>query len=616
MNAQSGATTPRLRLKLLATGGAVAVALAVVFVAADPSASGYELSVYDAYPTAFWLLLLGGLVAGQVVVFESAEEGDRHPYWKLGFGLMLAVNAVVLFLPAVRYDFYLRGDMLTFVGMIRNIGDLGAIPATNYYPNLHLLAFAISELTGVAPARVVNYLPPVASLLYAAALYYLLTELFEDPAKPLFVLPFGALLLFEFENVLFTPSVYAFMLLPFVFYLLFRVYDGGATNRFRVLFVVAVTSLVFYHPAVTVFFVGMLLLLKLAFVAGQRVRAANVHRGNTPLVSASIAFVLFFSWYYSFSSIIGSTLAVVYTVLGFSEGATTYGQITSVFGRATPALSDVALVGVYTYGLVAAITGLTLALVVYLAYLSVRGRRRLDAVELFLAATFGTFLVASVVAFFVDVTLGFTRFARYVRFAGSILVGVGFYALFRRLDDGVVERYLRPVAYVSFFVFAFLSLFVLFGSPLSNASNLQITEAEIEGGEWLFEYRNESLLIDQLGFDQYRLYTFDQSTADRGVNVRQTVPPPPTHFAYDNASLDEVPSAALDRRYLVTGGSSRTKNPRFYPQYREFWRHTPEDFARLERDPSVSHLYDDGELDVYLVRGVGSRANATASGAS
>ncbi|WP_135828646.1 hypothetical protein [Halorussus halobius] len=607
----------RRRLKLVATAGAVAVALAVALLAADPSASEYELSVYDAYPTAFWLLLLGGLFAGQVVVFESADPGERGPSWKLGFGLMLAVNAVLLFVPAVRYDFYLRGDMLTFVGMIRDIGDLGAIPGTNYYPNVHLLAVAVSEVTGVAPARVVNYLPPVASLLYAVALYYLLTALFEDPAKPLFVLPFGALLLFEFENVLFTPSVYAFMLLPFVFYLLFRVYADEASDRFRLLFVVAVVSLVFYHPAVTVFFVGMLVLLKLAFVAGRRVQATNIRRGNTPLVTASIAFVLFFSWYYSFSSIIGSTLAVVYKVLGLSEGASTYGQLTSVFGRASPALSDVALVGVYTYGLIAAITGLTLALVAYLAYLSLRGRRRLDAVELFLAATFGTFLVGSVVAFFVDVTLGFTRFARYVRFAGSILIGAGFYALFGRLGGSAVERYLRPAAYVSFFVFAFLSVFLLYGSPLSNDSNLQLTEAEIEGGEWLFEHRNESLLVDQLGFDQYRMYTFDRSTADRGVNVRRAAPPPPTHFAYGNASLEDVPAeAALDRRYLVTSGPSRTKNQRFYPEYREFWRHTPEDFARLEDDPSVSHVYDDGELDAYVVRGVGSRANATTTDAA
>jgi hypothetical protein len=600
---------PRLRLKLSAAVGSLALALAMLFVAADPRAVQYELSVYDAYPAAFWVLLLLGLFVGQVVVFESVRSGERHPYWRFGFGLMLAANAVLLFLPAIRYDFFLRGDMLSFVGMIRTIGETGVVSESNYYPNVHLLAFAVSAVTGIDPSRIVNYLPPVVWLLYVASLYYLLTGFFEDRTEILFVIPFGALLLFEFEHSLFTPSLFAFPMIPFVLHLLFRSYTNRESYRFKVLYLVAVVSLVFYHPAVTMFFVGMLVLLKLVFFVGRYGRAPNARSENTSLFSAAIAFVLFFSWYYSFASIIGSTLAVLYTVLGLSEGSSTYGQLTSVFARASPELSDVALVGVYRYGLIAAIVGLTLAAVAYLGYLSLRGRRPLDAVELFLVATFGTFLVVSVVAFFVDVTLGYARFARYVRFAGSILVGVGFYALFRRTDSDALGRYLRPAIYASFFVFAFLSVFLLYGSPLSNDRNLQITEAEVKGSEWLFEYRNDSLLIDQMGIDQYRMYSFDQSTS-RGRNVRRSVPPPPDHFAYGNVSLEDLPSgAAENRRYLVVTRLGRIKNQRLYPQYQEFWRHTPDDFERLERDPSFSHVYDDGSLEAYLVQNVGASGN-------
>jgi len=599
----------RHRLKLITAVGTVAVALVFLFVAADTFATRYEIAVYDSYPTPFWFLLLGALFAGQVVVFESAGKNGRGRYWKFGFGLMLAANAVLLFLPAIRYGLYLRGDMLTFVGMIRDIGALGSIPESNYYPNVHLLAFTVSAVTGVKPAWVVNYLPPVASLLYIVSLYHLLNVMFNDETKPLYVLPFGALLLYELENVLFTPSVFAFMLIPFIFCLLFRIYTNRSNRRFRALYVLTVVSLVFYHPAVTVFFVGMLVLLKLIFVGGRYVRAANVWRESTSLISASIAFVLFFSWYYSFTSIVGSTLAILYTVIGLREGSTTYGQITSVFARASPNLSDVALVGIHTYGMLAAITGLALACIAYLGYLSLRGRRRLDAIEVFLAAVFGLFLFASVLAFFVDVTLGLTRFARYVRFSGSILIGVALYTLFRRLNAGLGERYLRPALYVSFFVFAFLSVFMLYGSPLSNDRSLQITEAEIKGSEWLFEYRNDSLLIDQMGIDQYRMYSFDRS-ASRGRNVRRSVPPPPDHFAYKNASLEDLPSGAVEnRRYLVVTRLGRIKNQRLYPEYPEFWRHTPEDFEQLEHDPSFDHMYDDGSLEIYLVQNVRASGN-------
>lgn len=600
------------RSKFLAAVGATCLAAALTFVAANPTASGYEITVYDGYPTAFWVLLLCALFLGQVAIFEGARNRTDLGHWKLGFAVLLAANAVLLFLPAIRYDMWARGDLLTFIGMINNIGVVETVPRSNYYPSIHLFALVFSQVTGIEVAQVVNLLPPVMTLVYVVSTYVFLTVVCDDARKPLYVLPFSSLLLYQFENIWFTPSVFAFMLVPFVLYLLFRVRTERTRTRFKVLLLVSIVALVFYHPAVTVFLVGILGLVKVAFLLRGRVFAGDSHYKSTPVVAASIASVLFFAWYYSFDSIVGSTLIVVYHLLGISQGSPQFGQITSVYARTTPELSDLVLVGIYSYGLFAPLVGMGSVFLGYFVYLALRGRRSFGVIEAILGGILAVFTVGGVFAFFVDVTLGFTRIVRYVRFAGSILVGFGFYTLFRRADFRSAARYLRPVIYVSFFVFAFLSVFMLYGSPISNEENLQLTDSEMAGMNWLFDHRNESLLVDELGISQYRHHTMVNPRQELGESLRQSTPPPPDHFEYGNGSALSKPEDRTfkNRRYLVVTELGRTKNPRFYPQYPDFWRHTPEDFARLERDSDVAHVYASGSLDTYLVHDVG---NGTAS---
>jgi hypothetical protein len=42
--------------------------------------------------------------------------------------------------------------------------------------------------------------------------------------------------------------------------------------------------------------------------------------------------------------------------------------------------------------------------------------------------------------------------------------------------------------------------------------------------------------------------------------------------------------------------------PAQFPEYRRFWRYTPENFDRLNRDETVSQVYDNGEFDLYMIQ--------------
>ncbi len=39
-----------------------------------------------------------------------------------------------------------------------------------------------------------------------------------------------------------------------------------------------------------------------------------------------------------------------------------------------------------------------------------------------------------------------------------------------------------------------------------------------------------------------------------------------------------------------------------HPKYEFYWDYTPEDFNRLQSDPSVSKIYTNGESTNYLIR--------------
>jgi hypothetical protein len=55
---------------------------------------------------------------------------------------------------------------------------------------------------------------------------------------------------------------------------------------------------------------------------------------------------------------------------------------------------------------------------------------------------------------------------------------------------------------------------------------------------------------------------------------------------------------------MVLGNRDRLRYVEVYPGLAKY-RYYPDDFERLEGDPTVNKLYSNGGLDVYLVYGAG-----------
>jgi len=612
------ATTGSSRSRLLFVAGVALLTVTSVIIATDPTASDYEISLYDSYPLIFWISIVLAMLFGQLILLGNAKN-EAESGWKRGFMLLFAANAILLFLPAFRYQLYApgKGDVLTFIGRVRRLQAQGEFLPADYYPAASIEVATLSYATGIDPAQLFNLLPPILSLFYLATFYYLLTTIMMHRRELLYVLPFASLPLFQFENLMFTPSLFAFFFLPFVLLLLLKRRAWNTHSAFGVLLVLSVVGIVFFHPLTTVFLIMIFALTKTLRMASDQSVSVDLSNRTPVLVVGSIGFVLFFSWYYSFESIIGSTSSVIERVfVSGAVGSSEFGQVTSTAARTSPAIVDLIRTGVYTYGVFAALAGMGLFFVCYRTLLFVRDNSTINPYEIFFSAVFLLFAGLSITAYFVDITVGFTRISRYVRFAAPILIGFGLASLYNRTRGSSFGQAVQVSACVACAILVFLSIFTLYGSPLSNEYNAQITESELQGMEWMLDNREPTLLIDELGTDHYRFYTlfnggrlpqFDPSAQ----TIRRGLGTPPDHFAYGNASavlppsevasLPDEANVSLGQRYLLVTELGQLRNPTFYPDYRRLWRHTPSDFDRLQRDPRANQVYDNGEFESYVI---------------
>ncbi len=51
--------------------------------------------------------------------------------------------------------------------------------------------------------------------------------------------------------------------------------------------------------------------------------------------------------------------------------------------------------------------------------------------------------------------------------------------------------------------------------------------------------------------------------------------------------------------YLIFNDLGKNFYPQTFPGYDDKWRFTPDDFKRLNNDPNVLSIYDNGNLEIY-----------------
>lgn len=571
-----------------------------------PPADGFEFSVYRGYPVYFWIVVILGFFFAQLVVVRRAllvEDSITVP-WRPALLVVVVFESFLFLLPYFRgYASYDRADVLTHIGFIKNIHQYGAVPPGDIYPNIHLLTLTFSYATGIKPMGIINAISVVVPLFSVVSWYALISRLF-DRRPALLTLPFAMLLIggSAFTNP--SPFAQSMLLVPFVLYVFVREQQTQTTSA-RIVLAITLVAIVVYHPLTTVFLLTAFVIYWVVLVVKQGGSLTGSSTGREALFSSKAATQLvagvFLSWYYQFTPIQRKTRSTIAELLGTTGGESQLSSYSSTVSEASPRVVDIVSIALSDYGISAAYLGLGGLYIGKRLYESLTDRMRSSVMELTAVATFALFAAASVLFFIQDLVVGFGRPLLFSRLFGVLLVGVLFHDLYRRFERPPARH-----AVTLFLCFCLLSTAVfgvadLYHSPMKAEASHQVTHAEVDGTTWVLDHRNRYLKHVEHGITLARFgdaYYGKQKASDR-QRVRKDAELPPARFTYDgNVTLGPYYE---EDRYLLIPKRGREFYPNVYPNYRDEWKFYPEDYDQLKRDWTVSHLYDNGEVEVYRV---------------
>lgn len=574
--------------------GMLCVALVVLIT--TPPAEQYEMSLYAAFPTYLWGLLVGAFFIGEMVILLSAQQREST-IWKPALGLVLLTNATLLLLPYVRgYTMYGRGDALTHIGYARDITLFESITGGNIYPVTHVLLQTVAYATDTEPMQYAVLTPIIFAGVYFGAIYYLLIHLFNTRQEVLFRLPFAMLPVLGTAYVGVRPFDLSILLTPLVLYLFIKG-QQQPTLAVRGSFVVVAASYILYHPLSGLF-------LMLVFGVWTVARHAPKIDGDftTPTNVFSLVFVCFVAWYQSYRSILFRIETVFGTLFGQAGGAAPVQQYSETVERASPPLIDLFRVWLFTLGTEFVIFALGFGFLCLLAVSLYRNWYSVDSYVLLFGCMLVAFSFGGLAFLLVDLTVGMDRPFQFAKIGGVILAGGVFYLLWQYIDSqsdvSSAALGFNVTVGAVLLVLVLLVTFSLYPSPLGSGKNYQVTEMELEGSEWLAENGQSVSRTQTLGINYRRFH--DALYGKESVSIADEGQPPP-HFDY--TSRARLGQSYQDDTYMIITRLGRITYPRKFPDYRPLWRFKPRDFDRLNRDRTVSQVYDNGGFDLYRVDG-------------
>lgn len=595
------------RSKRIALVGVVLLLLAVVIVIAVPPANQYEISLYDTYPSYFWALVAGALLAGLLAIVVSAKrDGDRS--WIFGLLIALLVNSMLLLMPFIRgYQMYGDGDALTHLGYVKEIGMSGSL-GENIYPPAHLLVLVLEDATGADPMTIAMLVPMVFSGLYFGGMFYLLDHLFDGRDQFLFGLPFAILPIFGRTHLAYRPFALSIMFVPLVVYLFVKSHRSS-TPPVRVAFVLALVALLLYHPLTALFIIGV---FSLYFVGKHVPRVRRQYATPTNVLSLSAA--IFVVWYSNFAGVIQRFYRVYEVLFGLNEGNPPVDVYVQTVNEASPAIIDLLRVATFRYGVEFLLFGLGFAYIGLTLLLWLRKEYAPDTYTLMFALTLLLFGIGGVFFLVWDLIVSPDRPFKIAKIGAVVLVSQLFYFVWnhgestsrlRRGVSGSTARLLgsrtgfHGILSVVILLLVVLSVFSFYPSPLVSLSTSQVTEMNLEGTAWVTQHETGADALSVFGYNYDRHFEAQYGTgASKPFSVRRI----PDHFNYtEHAYLGQ---SYTSDTYMAITRRGRIIYPEAFPDYSEQWRFTPDDFDRLERDPTTARVYDNSDYTHYLIDGV------------
>lgn len=577
-----------------------------IIILITPAATTYEISIYSAYPFYFWFLVIVSLFSGIIILVRSYLNENERNKWIFGFLGILITNFILLSLPLIRnYFIFGRGDILSHIGYMKNILITGHI-GSDMYPILHILGVDTFLLSNISLNRVTMIFPVLFSLFYIMAFYMLFKQLFEDKKDIILGMVISSILLLSTFQTVFAPNAEALLLIPFFLYCYFN--SRKSNNRFA--FAIITVSLAFFmtflHPLISITLILTLLIIEVSSSIYSKFYSKTKFNIRNPYTLITIITVIFFMWQ-SYAYLIVQSLKNVFNWLIGESGESQLQTYSSVISYGKPNIMDLCVTMFNTYGQWIVITLISLIMILYL----VRNRNKLNFVNIFSSLGFLFFVLWSAVTISFVYIFGFGRTYALAIIMATFLV-FAFMKLILSNKNKIINKkgVKATILCLILLPILFFSTFNLYYSPVIKTPNEQVTASEYYGMQTFFEKRDSNFYIYEFGLSQKRFndaiygaydknQAIEQQLHVNTKNVRYANTTPIDHFGYGNYT--SIADYYNKTSYLLINDLGKETYPEIYPQYVDKWRFTPNDFSKLNVDRGASLIYDNANLEIYLI---------------
>jgi hypothetical protein len=574
-----------------------------------PLATGYELTIYDAYPWYFWSLILTTFGCGVVLIIRNAFIKKTN-WWIAGLFIAIFSNVIVLCLPFFRgYAFFPNGDAMTHTGMIKDIINMAHIGTQNFYPIVHLIGVNFIFITGLNEATVTNILFISWYIFFVFNIYLLARVICVNNKQALLITAFACPLIFSNMQVLIHPSMLSLVAIPLLLYFYHRSERNLSGKIGSIISSVIIAFFItFTHPVTTIFAAIVLFaLIGVKIIFRHSLKKNNnqsYKKATTNFNLPLIVLCAFVFWYFSYAYIQGS-IKSVFDFLIQGSRASLFEQQTGALALAGITFRQTLELIVYRYGGVIIYCGISLVIT---AIYFINIYRKKTVVSYYPLAYYVLFIIGLAASGFS--LFGFTgeyspiRIVRFSLLFVPVIIGLFFYNIFsysKMHHSQMRKNIILSIIAILITVTSIISTFNIYGSPNTVTANWQVSRAEIEGTKWFSINQNRNAVVADMTGDLSRCEDFNFGIQTRSFGSASLYTPiVPSQFGYEtNSSLADTLNNKVN--YVLTNEASRI-SILLVPQNVRFKAHDygGHGYNNLAKDPSVGLVYASAGFEVWL----------------
>lgn len=567
----------------------------LAIIANRPAASGYELSIYTAFPWYFWILLIAAGTCGISVLVTHAFYVEKSNMGIIGLSIVVITITVFLLLPIFRgYAIYGHGDLPFHLGQVRFLLDNGHTAEGNIYPIIHILGANIMLLTDISYGATATLLSLFFSLLFLFFMFIAASVIGTNRKQIFFITTFACPLLLSFFHKEIHPSILSFFMLPLFFYL-FHKRETYRSISFTISLVVLFFALIFFHPITFLITVFLFIALSISnsiyyYIKNKKFTSfkfINLHK----LFIFITLIILFLGWTISnprFQRLISKI---------FEGGNSPFEEVISLLGKSGITIQQFLWLFFNMYGDIIPYFIISAAGIFFIFKKIKSGKYiSINQFRYYLLLILGFLITA---AFWLSplIVETFRRSMRWAILFSIITTGFTIHYLIQlRGKQPLITKKIVILLIITLVAFSFtMTVFNVYQSPTISRANPQLSDMRLIGTGWFFQNKDTETTIVNSHASMVRLSQFYGLSIP--ANLRQV--PIPNHFGYtENNSLWETFNKSP--RYILT-----CKLDRIFPQVfpasirSKTNQYSETDFKKLENDRTVNKIYVNGEFETW-----------------